>query len=853
MTGRARVKARGKAFSLEGALGQFGSSEPGCSGYGSSIAVPPQEDAAQSHTGVGKSSPKYGFSVGSSGYKVMDRGGRIRCNFQDMGVNTRQTMAHVKNAKTGSTGIPIKIITNLFGLWLPKDWQLYQYHVKFSPEFESRRLRLALLYSHAEFQRKARAFDGATLFLTERLESHVTELSCETQRGEAVKITLTLIQQLPPSSPTCIQFLNILFKKILKKLSMYQIGRNFYSPSDPVEIPQHKLTLWPGFAMSVGQYENKVMLCADVSHKVLRNESVLEFMTSIYNSTEVARCAETCEKELLGLIVLTRYNNKTYRIDDIEWTVKPTDTFQKRDGTQISYEDYYKQQYDIAVSDLNQPMLVSQLKGKRGSGAVEPRVALLVPELCYLTGLSSRATSDFRLMKDLAQETHLTPESRQQRLSRLADNIQRNKDARLELETWGLQLGCQVSLTGRVVTTEKILMQNVVTPMSAGDWFRDIRNVQVMGVVPLEKWLVVCSSRNSELAHNLMQCLRRVGGPMGFRVEYPKVLQVQESPMAFVRTLRQHVNPELQLVLCVLPSNQKDCYDSIKKYLTLEHPVPSQCVLARTLSKQGMLMSVATKIAMQLICKLGGELWAVDIPLKSLMVIGIDINKDAINKGSSVVGFVASTNVKLSRWFSRCMLQKSGANLADCLKICMEGALNQWQKCNRQLPARIIVYRDGVGDGQLKMVVDYEVPQLLSVLSEYGGVPRPKLSVIVVRKRCLLRFFTEADRRLQNPPIGTVIDTEATRPEWYDFFLISQLARQGSVNPTHYNVVYDDNGLKPEHMQRLTYKMCHLYYNWPGLIRVPAPCQYANKLTFLVGQSTHQEPSLELADKLFYL
>ena len=36
----------------------------------------------------------------------------------------------------------------------------------------------------------------------------------------------------------------------------------------------------------------------------------------------------------------------------------------------------------------------------------------------------------------------------------------------------------------------------------------------------------------------------------------------------------------------------------------------------------------------------------------------------------------------------------------------------------------------------------------------------------------------------------------------------------GSVSPTHYNVVYDSSGLKPDHMQRLTYKLCHLYYNW---------------------------------------
>ena len=36
----------------------------------------------------------------------------------------------------------------------------------------------------------------------------------------------------------------------------------------------------------------------------------------------------------------------------------------------------------------------------------------------------------------------------------------------------------------------------------------------------------------------------------------------------------------------------------------------------------------------------------------------------------------------------------------------------------------------------------------------------------------------------------------------YDFFLVSQHVRQGTVTPTHYNVVYDNSGLKPDHMQR---------------------------------------------------
>lgn len=58
----------------------------------------------------------------------------------------------------------------------------------------------------------------------------------------------------------------------------------------------------------------------------------------------------------------------------------------------------------------------------------------------------------------------------------------------------------------------------------------------------------------------------------------------------------------------------------------------------------------------------------------------------------------------------------------------------------------------------------------------------------------------------------------------YDFFVVSQHVRQGTVSPTHYIVVHDEVGLPPERMQILSYKLTHLYYNWPGTVRVPAPC-----------------------------
>lgn len=89
----------------------------------------------------------------------------------------------------------------------------------------------------------------------------------------------------------------------------------------------------------------------------------------------------------------------------------------------------------------------------------------------------------------------------------------------------------------------------------------------------------------------------------------------------------------------VMPQQKKDLYDAVKKLCCCDAPgkylirntvlilnslslpplVPSQCIVSRTLSKKQMLMSVATKIILQMNCKLGGELWALDIPVSSDM------------------------------------------------------------------------------------------------------------------------------------------------------------------------------------------------------------------------------------------
>ncbi|XP_064210077.1 piwi-like protein 1 [Anguilla rostrata] len=854
MTGRARARSRGRARGQE-------TGPPG---------VPPSEEPARevpSEAGelVGRGRQRtapgtvakeaiFQISAGFAQVKIGERGGRRR-DFHDAGINTRQAMEHVKESKSGVSGAPIELRANFFRILSRPQWVLFQYHVDYNPPMESRRLRSALLFQHDETLGTARTFDGAILFLPRRLHNTETVLHSETRHGEKVKITVTLTNELPPTSPVCLQFYNIIFRRVLRMLNMQQIGRHYYNPSDPLNIPQHRLTIWPGFTTTILQYESSIMLCTDVSHKVLRSETVLSVMGRLRRECGPEHFPEACTKELVGLIVLTKYNNKTYRIDDIAWDHTPNNTF-KRGDSEISFKNYYKTQYGLDITDGNQVLLISHVKRLGPAGAPPPGPAMLVPELCYLTGLTDKMRSDFNIMKDLSSHTRLTPEQRENRLSRFINNIHKNTEAQAELNTWGLNFDNKlVNIQARVLPAERIVQGPKTyeyNPWMA-DWSKEMRGLPLIRSRPLESWVMFYTRRNGDMAQSLLQTLGRVSQPLGIKMQRAVMIEYDDRQDALLRSLQQNVGPGTQMVVVILPTNRKDKYDCVKKYLCVECPTPSQCVVARTLSRPQALMTIATKIALQINCKMGGELWSVEIPLKHLMIVGIDCYHDTAAGKRSIGALVASLNQGMSRWFSKCVMQDRGQEIMDGLKVALQEALKAWLKYNNCLPARIIVYRDGVGDGMLQSVVNYEVPQIMDSIRALGQDYAPKLSVVVVKKRISSRFFARLDGKLANPPPGTVIDTEVTRPEWYDFFIISQAVRMGSVSPTHYNVVFDSNGLKPDHMQRLTYKLCHLYYNWQGIIRVPAPCQYAHKLAFLVGQSIHRTPSLHLDDFLYYL
>lgn len=45
------------------------------------------------------------------------------------------------------------------------------------------------------------------------------------------------------------------------------------------------------------------------------------------------------------------------------------------------------------------------------------------------------------------------------------------------------------------------------------------------------------------------------------------------------------------------------------------------------------------------------------------------------------------------------------------MQLFLIDALKEYENVNKSLPDRIIIYRDGVGDGQLDVVKNHEIPQ----------------------------------------------------------------------------------------------------------------------------------------------
>uniref|UniRef100_U3J2X3 Piwi-like protein 2 n=1 Tax=Anas platyrhynchos platyrhynchos TaxID=8840 RepID=U3J2X3_ANAPP len=764
------------------------------------------------------------------------------------------TSRQTPGAKPAARGTAVPVGLNSVRIHCQNE-AVYQYHVTFSPEVECRSARFGMLKEQRSVTGDVTAFDGSILFLPILLPQPVSLKAQRRVDGEEVSVTIQLTKVLEPSSDLCIPFYNVVFRRVMRILDMKLVGRNFFDPSQASMLQHYRLQVWPGYSVSIRRRDGGLFLQVDTVHKVIRSDSVLASMHAIYKQN-AAGFKDECTKQLVGSMVLTRYNNRTYRIDDIDWDRTPRDSFTLASGEEITFVDYYSKTYGITVRELDQPLLVHRPKEKRMPGR-KPQVEmiLLVPELTFLTGVTE-IKKDTRMLKDVMREMLQSPQQHYECLCSLLRRIQESQEASHELMRWGLVLAQDIHRTqGRVLPTERInLRHSSFFPAEDLSWSKEVSREASISTVAMNYWLLVYPRRLQDLMKELVAAMKSVCGPIGMHVNAPALVELKDDRIeTYVRTIRGLLGSEdkVQLLLCITSKSKEDLYSAIKKLCCVQTPVPSQVINVQSLTGQSSkLRSIVQKVLLQINCKLGGELWGIDVPLKQLMVIGMDVSHGRGTR--SVIGFVASVNQVLTKWYSRVVFQMPQQEIADSLRLCLADALQCFHEMNHCLPKKIVVYRDGVSDGQLDTVVKYEIPQLQKCFDTFENY-QPSMVVVVVQKQISTNFYTDTSERLACPPAGTVIDHTITSTEWQDFYLLAHRARQGCSVPTRYVCVLNTANLSPEHLQRLTFKLCHLYWNWPGTIRVPAPCKYAHKLAFLAGQVLHHEPAPQLCDRLFFL
>ena len=111
-------------------------------------------------------------------------------------------------------------------------------------------------------------------------------------------------------------------------------------------------------------------------------------------------------------------------------------------------------------------------------------------------------------------------------------------------------------------------------------------------------------------------------------------------------------------------------------------------------------------------CKLGGQVWSLQIPMKNCMVIGYDTYHDSITKGASYGAVISSTNQNWSNYFGQVRKHKDREELTNSFCAMIRRSLENYQKVNGVTPSSVIVFRDGVGEGQIEYVKDHEIAEI---------------------------------------------------------------------------------------------------------------------------------------------
>ena len=241
----------------------------------------------------------------------------------------------------------------------------------------------------------------------------------------------------------------------------------------------------------------------------------------------------------------------------------------------------------------------------------------------------------------------------------------------------------------------------------------------------------------------------------------------------------------IQILLVVLPNDNAQLYNKVKKLGDVKYGIQTVCVVGEGKkfyntdvdgAERPRSISYNANVALKVNIKNGGTNHVlIDNQLGFIskgktMMVGIDVTHPSPGSGvsaPSVAAMVASSDKNLAQWPAEIRVNPARQEKVDTLSSMLQEHLMYWYRKHEEYPEKLLIYRDGVSEGQYQMVLDEELPQLRAACkSVYGQKETPCITLIVVGKRHHTRFY-QTDKRTNtvktgnygkdgNPSYGTV-------------------------------------------------------------------------------------------------
>ncbi|SPO04370.1 uncharacterized protein DNG_07055 [Cephalotrichum gorgonifer] len=186
----------------------------------------------------------------------------------------------------------------------------------------------------------------------------------------------------------------------------------------------------------------------------------------------------------------------------------------------------------------------------------------------------------------------------------------------------------------------------------------------------------------------------------------------------------------LDLLLIILPTSNSQLYHPIKTCGDTKFGIHTICVVAEKLAKERGQDQYFNNVALKLNLKLSGRNQLVDstrlgiINEDKTMVVGVDVthpSPGSSRTAPSIAGMVASIDRYVSQWPGVLRIQSEALQeMVSDMKDMLKSRLRLWKELrgHKVLPENILVYRDGVSEGQYQKVLDEELPLFRAACKE---------------------------------------------------------------------------------------------------------------------------------------